>query len=74
MSKNKLEKLASAAIAEEPRFRDARQSAEVQLQLGSTGRLAARVDVTSGGLLAIGGMVSMMLLASAAIVRAARRH
>lgn len=36
------------------------------------GRLRADAALTSGGLLAIGGMVAMILLGSAAIVRAAR--
>ena len=50
------------------------QSAAVQIEFGKTGRLAARIDVTAGGLVAIGGMVAAMLLASAEIVRAARRR
>lgn len=74
MSRNKLEKLQPAPAPEEPRVREGHQSAAVQIQFGSSGRLAARVDVTPGGLLAIGGMVSMILLASAEIVRAARRR
>lgn len=52
----------------------ARQSTSIELHAGDRVRLAARVELTPGGLLAIGGMVSMILLSSAAIVRAARRR
>lgn len=71
MSKDKPGKQVLAAP--ETAVPDGRQSAALQLEFGK-GRLAARVDVTPGGLLAIGGMVAMMLLASAEIVRAARRR
>ncbi len=72
MSKGKLNPVA-APVPAEPAAPEGYQSAAVQLQFG-TARLAARVDVTPAGLLAIGGMVSMMVLASAEIVRAARRR
>lgn len=50
------------------------QAASVELRVGDRVRLAARVEMSTGGLLAIGGMVSMILLSSAAIVRAARQR
>ncbi len=60
-----------------PRERDAAalttpQSTSVEFRLGEHVRLAARTEISSTGLLAVGAMVSMILLSSAAIVRAAR--
>jgi hypothetical protein len=52
--------------------RSRRQRAAVRVDLPRA-RLRANVAVTPGGLLAIGGMVAMILLGSAAIVVAARR-
>jgi hypothetical protein len=52
----------------------ARQRAEVSIRVGRRGALRASVEITPVGLLAIGAMVSAMLLSSAAIVDAALRH
>ena len=65
MSKELARREADAALA-------TRQSTSLELRIGDRVRLSTRIEVTSGGLLAIGGMVSMILLSSAAIVRAAR--
>lgn len=51
----------------------ATQHARVTLRLGRRGRVTAEVGMTAGGLLAIGGMVSAILLSTAILVRAARR-
>jgi hypothetical protein len=47
------------------------QRAAISIEAGG-GRLDAEVTVTPAGLLAIGALVSSILLASAVIVRAAR--
>ncbi len=47
--------------------------AEVKLRVGKRGRFRARIEIGSGGLLAIGALVSSILLSSAAIVIAAKR-
>ncbi len=73
MSKDRADKSAAVLPAGRPDTHAGSQSAAVQIEFGAHGRLAARVEVTPAGLLAIGGMVSMILLASAEIVRAARR-
>lgn len=52
----------------------ARQRARASLRLGRGVSAAARVDVTSGGLLAIGALVSSILLATAVLVRVAVRE
>ena len=48
------------------------QTADLDLSLGSAMSLAAQVRVTSGGLLAIGALVSSILLSTAVIVRTAK--
>jgi len=50
----------------------ARQTTAVEVRIGDRVRLAARVDMTPAGLVAVGALVSMILLGSAAIIRAAR--
>ncbi|MEP9400786.1 hypothetical protein [Sphingomonas sp. VNH70] len=47
--------------------------AEVSLRIGRRARLDLRVAIGSDGLLAIGALVSAILLSSAAIVVAAKR-
>ena len=49
------------------------QRAAARLQFGERFSAVAEVEVTPAGLLAIGGMVGAILLASAAVVLAARR-
>ncbi len=49
----------------------ARQTADLEVRLGKRAGFALRVSVTPGGLLAIGGLVSAILLSTAAIVRTA---
>lgn len=56
----------------EPGQRGGTQRASVALQIGSHARISAEVAVTSGGLLAIGALVSSILLSTAVIVRVAR--
>jgi hypothetical protein len=56
----------------DPAAGGARQVAEYEMSLGAA-RIGARVSVTPAGVLAIGAMVSGILLSSAAIVWAARR-
>lgn len=51
-----------------------RQTAEVTLAAGKRFRLDARVAVTSGGLVAIGALVSSILLSTAVLVRVAVRE
>ncbi len=47
------------------------QRGKLSLRIGKRARLAVRVEVTSGGLLAIGGLVSSILLSTAVLVGAA---
>jgi hypothetical protein len=49
-----------------------RQHAALSLRLGKRARLSAEVTVTSRGLLAIGGLVSSILVSTALIVHVAR--
>ncbi|MCP3735689.1 hypothetical protein M9979_12475 [Sphingomonas sp. RP10(2022)] len=49
------------------------QHARFHLKAGKRVRLVADVTVTNGGLLAIGALVSSILLSSAVIVKAARQ-
>ena len=44
------------------------QRGKLSLRIGKRARLAVRVEVTSGGLLAIGGLVSSILLSTAVLV------
>lgn len=48
-----------------------RQRATVLVQFGRRRRLSASVEVTPAGLLAIGGLVSSILLSTAVLVRTA---
>lgn len=48
--------------------------AEVRLRIGRWAGLRASVEITPAGLIAIGGMVSAMLLSTAVIVHVATRH
>lgn len=50
-----------------------RQHAATRLQFGERFAATADVEVTPAGLLAIGGMVGVILLGTAAVVLAARR-
>ncbi|MFV0622494.1 hypothetical protein ACBY01_00595 [Sphingomonas sp. ac-8] len=50
---------------------DGRQRAAVSVRLGKRQRLQASVEVTPAGLLAIGGLVSAILLSTAVLVRSA---
>ncbi|MBV8971951.1 MAG: hypothetical protein JO290_06630 [Sphingomonadaceae bacterium] len=50
-----------------------RQRAVLVVRFGRRGRLRAAVEVSSGGLLAVGALVSSILLSSAVIVAAAGR-
>jgi hypothetical protein len=58
------------AVALEP-VTSGRQRATVFVQLGKRRRLGASVEVTPAGLLAIGGLVSSILLSTAVLVRSA---
>lgn len=49
------------------------QHAHLALRFGERVSLTADVNVTSAGLLAIGGLVSAILLSTAVVVRSARR-
>ncbi|TGX50217.1 hypothetical protein E5A73_17495 [Sphingomonas gei] len=49
------------------------QRAVSRLQFGERFSAAAEVEVTPAGLLAIGGMVGVILLGAAIVVRAAKR-
>jgi hypothetical protein len=49
------------------------QHAQLALRIGDRTNLTMEVRVTSTGLLAIGALVSSILVSSAVIVRAARR-
>ena len=53
---------------------DTMQSGHVSWRFGRAMKMSVQVEITPVGLLAIGAMVSMMLLSSAEIVRAARRR
>lgn len=57
------------AIAPAPLY----QRAKISLRVGRRTRLVLGARVTSGGLLAIGGMVSSILLSTAVLVGAAGR-
>ncbi|WP_454279256.1 hypothetical protein [Sphingomonas sp. Marseille-Q8236] len=46
----------------------------MRLAAGRRLRLRAKVEVTNGGLLAIGGLVSSILLSTAILVGVATRH
>lgn len=50
-----------------------RQEARARIRLGKHSRFDARVSVTSGGLLAIGALVSSILLSTAVLVHVAVR-
>ncbi len=50
-----------------------RHSADLRLRIGKHGRFGARIEIGTAGLLAIGGLVSSILLSSAVIVAAAKR-
>ncbi|MDQ1232174.1 hypothetical protein [Sphingomonas sp. SORGH_AS_0879] len=50
------------------------QSATLRAKIGRKVVLRAKVRVTSGGLLAIGGLVSSILLSTAVLVGVATRH
>lgn len=62
---------------DQPRTNEQTQTAEIDLRMGSFS-CQARVQVTPGGLLAIGGLVGCILLSTAALVWTAtsvrRRH
>lgn len=51
----------------------ARQEARARIRLGKRSRFDAQLSVTSGGLLAIGALVSSILLSSAVLVHVAVR-
>lgn len=57
-----------------PPPRDRTQRAKLTFRVGKRTRLSARVEVTSEGLLAIGGLVSSILLSTAVLVRVAVRE
>ncbi|WP_440978354.1 hypothetical protein ACQHGV_12015 [Sphingomonas pseudosanguinis] len=44
------------------------------MSLGGSDRLRLKIRLTSGGLLAIGGLVSSILLSTAVLVGVATRH
>lgn len=48
--------------------------ARARIRLGKRTRFDARIEVTSGGLLAIGGLVSSILLSTAVLVHVAVRE
>ena len=50
-----------------------RQRAAVTLAIGKRSGFTAEIDVSSGGLLAIGALVSSILFSTALVVAAARR-
>jgi len=50
-----------------------RHEARLAIDVGASSHLSVEVAITSAGLLAIGGLVSMILLSTAAIVVVARR-
>lgn len=55
-----------------PDERFASHRGRLALSIGKRTSLEVEVAITSGGLLAIGGLVSMILLSTAVIVRAAK--
>ncbi|MCT8001540.1 hypothetical protein NZL82_06565 [Sphingomonas sanguinis] len=57
-----------------PRRATTSQKAVLRLAAGRRLRLRAKVEVTSSGLLAIGGLVSSILLSTAILVGVATRH
>lgn len=65
------------SMTDQDRFRPLANSATVVVRTGKA-KAAAKVKVTSSGLLAIGGLVSSILLSTAALVwvstSVARRH
>lgn len=54
--------------------RPVRQTAMIRIEAGRGVVLQARLRVTRGGLLAIGGLVSSTLLSTAILVHVAARH
>jgi hypothetical protein len=54
-----------------PTFLQDRQRASLTLRIGKRIKSRSEIDVSSAGLLSIGGLVSMILLSTAVIVRAA---
>ena len=54
-----------------PSFLHDRQRASLTLRIGKRIKSRSEIDVSSAGLLSIGGLVSMILLSTAVIVRAA---
>ncbi len=60
-------------ISPAPPHRPDRQHAALTLRIGRRTKLKAEVDVSAAGLWAIGGLVSAILLSSAAIVAVAGR-
>jgi hypothetical protein len=54
-----------------PTFLQDRQRASLTLPIGKRIKSRSEIDVSSAGLLSIGGLVSMILLSTAVIVRAA---
>lgn len=54
--------------------RHPRQRATATIRIGTHTEFAARVEVTSTGLLAIGGLVSSILLSTAVLVRVSVRE
>ena len=53
---------------------DTMQNGRVDWRLGKSMQMSVQVEITPTGLLAIGGMVAMILLSSAQIVKEARRR
>jgi hypothetical protein len=54
-----------------PTFLQERQRASLTLRIGKRIKSRSEIDVSSAGLLSIGGLVSMILLSTAVIVHAA---
>ncbi len=52
----------------------ARNRAKATVRIGKHARLAARVDITTPGLLAVGTLVSLILLSTAVLVRVSIRE
>lgn len=50
------------------------QKASLRVSLGGSDRLRLKIRLTSGGLLAIGGLVSSILLSTTVLVGVATRH
>ncbi len=64
----------SKPMAGKPPAPPAPQRARVALRIGRGFDAQAEAAMTPGGLLAIGGLVAMILLSTAVVVRAARHH